>query len=49
VALPLQALSYIVVAFLAKWYLGEDVTPMRWAGIGLVCVGVMMITRSSVN
>jgi drug/metabolite transporter (DMT)-like permease len=49
VALPMQALSYVVVAFLAQWYLGEDVTPMRWAGISLVCVGVMMITKSSVN
>jgi drug/metabolite transporter (DMT)-like permease len=49
VALPMQALSYIVVAFLAQWYLGEQVTPLRWAGISLVCVGVMMITRSSVN
>jgi drug/metabolite transporter (DMT)-like permease len=49
VALPMQALSYIVVAFLAQWYLGEQVTPLRWAGISLVCVGVMMITKSSVN
>ena len=49
VALPMQALSYIVVAFLAQWYLGEQVSPMRWAGICLVCVGVVMITKSSVN
>lgn len=49
VALPLQALSYIVVAFLAQWYLGENISPMRWAGIGLICVGVAMVTRSSVN
>jgi len=49
VALPLQALSYVIVAFLAQWYLGENVTPMRWAGIALVCAGVMLITRSSEN
>lgn len=49
VALPLQALSYIVVAFLAQWYLGENVSPMRWAGISLICIGVVMVTRSSVN
>ncbi len=47
VALPLQALSYVVVAFLAQWYLGENVTPMRWAGICLICVGVALVTRSS--
>jgi drug/metabolite transporter (DMT)-like permease len=48
VALPLQALSYLVVAFLAQWYLGENVGGMRWAGICLICVGVALVTRSSV-
>lgn len=48
VALPLQALSYLVVAFLAQWYLGENVSGMRWAGICLICVGVALVTRSSV-
>jgi drug/metabolite transporter (DMT)-like permease len=48
VALPLQALSYLVVAFLAQWYLGEQVTGMRWAGICLICVGVALVTKSSV-
>jgi len=49
VALPMQALSYIAVAFLAQWYLGENVSPMRWAGICLICFGVALVTRSSVN
>jgi drug/metabolite transporter (DMT)-like permease len=49
VALPLQALSYLVVAFLAQWYLGEHVTGMRWAGICLICAGVALVTRSSVS
>ncbi len=49
VALPMQALSYIMVAFLSKWYLGEDVSPLRWAGILLICVGVAMVTRSSIS
>jgi drug/metabolite transporter (DMT)-like permease len=47
VALPLQALNYVLVAFLAQFYLGEQVTPLRWAGIALVCVGVLLIARSS--
>jgi drug/metabolite transporter (DMT)-like permease len=49
VALPLQAVSYLVVAFLAQWFLGEQVTGMRWAGICLICVGVALVTRSSVS
>lgn len=47
VALPMQALNYVLVAFLAQYFLGETVSPLRWAGTALVCVGVMMITRSS--
>lgn len=46
VALPMQALNYVLVAFLAQYFLGEIVSPLRWAGTVLVCVGVMMITRS---
>jgi drug/metabolite transporter (DMT)-like permease len=46
VALPMQALNYVLVAFLSQYFLGEMVTPLRWAGTVLVCVGVMMITRS---
>jgi drug/metabolite transporter (DMT)-like permease len=47
VALPMQALNYVLVAVLAKYLLHEDVSPLRWAGIALVCVGVMLITKSS--
>jgi len=49
VALPLQALSYVVVAFLAQWYLGEHVGGMRWAGICMICAGVALVARSSAN
>jgi drug/metabolite transporter (DMT)-like permease len=49
VALPMQALNYVLVAFLSQYYLGETVSPLRWAGTILVCVGVIMITKSSVN
>lgn len=47
VALPMQALNYILVAFLSQYFLNEIVTPMRWAGTILVAVGVIMITKSS--
>ncbi|KAB0672222.1 EamA family transporter [Oryzomonas sagensis] len=46
VALPMQALNYVLVAFLSQYFLHETVTPLRWAGTALVCVGVMMITKS---
>ena len=46
VALPMQALNYVLVAFLAQYFLGEVVSPLRWAGTLLVCAGVMLITKS---
>jgi drug/metabolite transporter (DMT)-like permease len=47
VALPLQALNYVLVAFLSQYFLGESVSPLRWAGTILVCIGVLLITKSS--
>ncbi|MHC1697648.1 MAG: EamA family transporter, partial [Geobacteraceae bacterium] len=47
VALPMQALNYVLVAFLSQYFLGEIVTPMRWANNVLVCVGVILITKRS--
>lgn len=47
VALPMQALNYVLVAILAKYLLHEQVSLLRWAGITLVCIGVIMITKSS--
>lgn len=46
VALPMQALNYVLVAFLSQYFLGETVSPLRWTGTILVCVGVMLITKS---
>lgn len=39
---PATALSYVVGAFGAKLLLGERVSPARWVGVGLVCVGVAL-------
>lgn len=42
-AVPAMALSYILKTALAKWYLGEHITPRRWAGAVLVAIGVVLI------
>jgi drug/metabolite transporter (DMT)-like permease len=44
--LPLTAVDYIVVAFLAQYVLGEVVTPIRWAGMGLIVAGVGLLSRT---
>lgn len=44
--LPMTAIDYIVVALLAQTLLAEAVTPARWAGIGFIVVGVLMVSRT---
>ncbi len=44
--LPLTAVDYIVVALLAQFLLAEVVTPIRWAGIGLIVTGVFLVSRT---
>ena len=46
IAYPLLSVGYVVNA-LAAWYLfGEALTPMRLIGIGVIIVGVCLVTRS---
>ena len=40
---PVTALSYVVGACGGKFFLGERVTPQRWAGVLLVFVGVTLV------
>ncbi len=44
--LPLTAIDYIVVAVLAQYMLGEAVTVVRWAGMGLIVGGVALLSRT---
>ena len=44
--LPMTAIDYIVVALLAQTLLAEVVTPARWAGIGLIVAGVLLVSRT---
>lgn len=43
-ALPLTALTYVIVAFLSRGFLGETLTLWRWAGTLLICLGVALIS-----
>ncbi len=44
--LPFTALTYVLNALLAPYFLGEVVTPLRWAGTVLVFIGVILIART---
>ncbi len=43
--LPASALGYVVLALVAKFFLHENISAMRWAGIVLISLGVGFVTR----
>ncbi len=45
-AYPMLSIGYVVNALAAWWLLGEALTPMRMAGIGIIVVGVFLVARS---
>lgn len=46
VAYPMLSIGYIVNLLFAHWLFGEPLTGMRIAGILVIMVGVVMITRN---
>jgi uncharacterized membrane protein len=44
---PSSSFSYAVVAVLGYLLLGETVSPMGWAGILIICMGVLVAGRTS--
>jgi multidrug transporter EmrE-like cation transporter len=46
IAYPMLSIGYVVNAIAAWALLGEALTPMRLAGIGVIVLGVFMVARS---
>jgi drug/metabolite transporter (DMT)-like permease len=44
--LPVSAFGYVVNAALAATLLGERVTPWRWIGTLVICIGVFLVSRT---
>lgn len=44
---PATALAYASVAILSYFVLGEHVSGLRWAGIAVICLGVLIVGRTS--
>jgi hypothetical protein len=43
---PAAAVAYGVTAVLGHFVLHEPVTPMRWAGVFVICLGVFVVGRT---
>jgi drug/metabolite transporter (DMT)-like permease len=44
---PASSLAYGMVALLGYLMLGEKVSPLRWAGIAVICLGVFVVGRTN--
>jgi drug/metabolite transporter (DMT)-like permease len=45
--IPASALNpYVFGTLAAKYFLGEKISPGRWAGVALVCAGVALVALS---
>jgi hypothetical protein len=46
---PASAMAYAVVAILGVVVLHESVSPLRWLGIGVICLGVFVVGSTHPN
>jgi len=41
--LPVTAFGYVLTAVLSRLFLGENITPARWAGTLLIAAGIVVV------
>jgi uncharacterized membrane protein len=44
---PLVAFSYVLTVTLSKFILKEPVPPLRWLGLAIIIVGILVVAKSS--
>ncbi len=45
-AYPALSLGYVLITLVSAFLLGEDVSNMRWLSVAVICVGVILLSRS---
>jgi drug/metabolite transporter (DMT)-like permease len=45
-AYPFASLSYVLIALTSWILLQEDIRPLRWLGMLVICAGVFLVSRS---
>lgn len=44
---PASSMAYGVVAIMGYTILGEHIAPLRWLGIAIICLGVLIVGRTN--
>ncbi len=47
--LPVTASAYVLTAILSKFFLDERISLARWAGVGLISLGVIFVSETPVR
>jgi drug/metabolite transporter (DMT)-like permease len=43
---PASSFAYVVLALLARFLLKEAITPLRWMGVAVICLGVLVVGQT---
>ncbi len=46
-AYPFLALNFVLITLVSRYFLGESVPLLRWAGILVIVGGILLVARSS--
>lgn len=44
---PATSLSYFTITVLSYFLLGEIISPLRWLGVTVICLGVFLVGRTA--
>ena len=45
-AYPMVSLGYVIVMLFSYFYLGENINCLRMVGVFIICIGIMIISKS---
>lgn len=48
-AYPFLALNFVLIALVSRFFLGEQIPIGRWAGILVICAGILIVARAGGN
>lgn len=48
-AYPFLALNFVLITLTSQFALGETVPLSRWIGVGVICIGIVLVARSGLT
>lgn len=46
-AYPFAALTYLLILLVDRFVLHETIPPLRWAGVGMIMIGIVLVARTA--